>query len=334
MQYKNFGQTGLKISALCFGTMTFGGEADVANSAALFHRCREAGINFFDCANIYHEGRAEEILGRLIKTCRSDILISSKAYFRTGTDINSRGLSRRHLMQACEQSLKRLDTDYLDVYFLHRFDEQTPLEESLRAADDLIKHGKILYLGVSNFAAWQIMKGLGISINEQLTKFVCVQPMYNLVKRQAEVEILPMAASEKLAVISYNPLGGGLLTGKYSNKRDQNNSRLNVNKAYQARYSIENLNTVIERYLQIANNYNYSPVSLAIAWAAHHPAITAPLIGARTLQQLDECLKAMDIKLSDELYNELNALVPTPPPATDRNDELTIGEMGLHPPPR
>jgi aryl-alcohol dehydrogenase-like predicted oxidoreductase len=327
VQYTYFGKTGIQISKLTFGTMTFGGEADEATAAQLFARCREAGINLFDCANIYHGGRSEEILGKLIQNCRQDIILTSKVYFAAGNDINARGLSRRHILQAIEGSLRRLKTDYVDIYFFHRFDEHTPLEESLRTMDDLLRQGKVRYIGASNFAAWQIMKGLGISAKETLAKIICIQPMYNLLKRQAEVELLPMALSENLAVISYNPLAGGLLSGKYSNKQNGHDGRLAINKTYQARYGGVCLQQITDNFVHFANKQGYHPVSLAIAWAAAHPAVTAPLLGARNLAQLEACLDAQSIIMTPDLYQAISAFSPAPPLATDRNDELTADAL-------
>ena len=212
MELVPLGGTGVRISRLCLGTMPFGGDADEATSAAQFRAARDAGINIFDTADIYNGGRSEEILGRLVADQRDEVVIASKAYFPTGKDPNARGSSRLHLVRAVEASLRRLATDRIDVFYLHRFDDDTPLEESLRALDDLVHQGKILYPAASNSAAWQIAKGLGLCAAGGWASFVCVQPMYNLVKRQAEVEILPMAASEHLAVLPYNPLGGGLLS--------------------------------------------------------------------------------------------------------------------------
>jgi len=216
MKYKTFGRTGVLVSELCLGTMTFGAEADEAEAAKMYAACRNAGINFFDCADSYAGGKTEEILGRLIAGERDSIVLTSKFSNRTGSDLNAIGSSRRHMMRAVEGSLARLKTDRIDVYFVHVFDQLTAMEETLRAMDDLVRQGKVLYLGVSNWAAWQIEKALGISERKNLARFECVQPMYSLVKRQAEVEILPMAAAEDMAVISYNPMAGGLLSGKYA----------------------------------------------------------------------------------------------------------------------
>lgn len=321
MEYKNLGNSGVKVSELCFGTMTFGKEADEETSAAMFQRCREAGINFFDCANVYAGGRSEEILGKLIASSRDEIIITSKFYFPAGKDINARGASRRHMRNALESSLKRLNTDYIDIYFIHHFDDETPLEETLRALDDLIQQGKILYIGASNFAAWQVAKGLGISAKEGWARFECIQPMYNLVKRQAEAEILPLALSENLSVIPYSPLGGGLLSGKYSTSHKPESGRLLENQLYKTRYGEDWVHDVAERFTEFSKEHGYDPVSLAVAWVAHHPGVTAPIIGARSPQQLEGSLRAVEIQMDSALYAEISALSPEPPPATDRNEE-------------
>lgn len=321
MEYRILGSTGVKVSKLCFGTMSFGGDADEEMSAAMFHRCREVGINFFDCANVYSKGRAEEILGSLIKGCRDEVVITSKVYFPTGADVNARGAHRRHIMRAVEDSLRRLDTDYIDVYFIHHFDPETPLEETLRALDDLVSQGKILYPGASNFAAWQVAKALGISALHDWARFEVLQPMYNLVKRQAEVEILPMAQSEGLGVIPYSPLGGGLLTGKYGVGKHPPEGRLVSNPMYRKRYGDQWVYEVAEDFTRFAKEHGYNPVSLAVAWVASHPAVTAPIIGARNVAQLEGSLGALEIELTPDLRAAISALSPEPPPATDRSEE-------------
>lgn len=326
--YRFLGATGVKVSPLCFGTMSFGGIADEATSAAMFHRCREVGINFFDCANVYEDGRSEEILGNLIADCRDEVVITSKVYFPMGEDPNARGASRYHITRAVEGSLRRLGTDYIDLYFVHRFDEQTDLGETLRALDDLVRQGKVLYLGASNFAAWQVMKALGISRRAGLTPFHVIQPMYNLAKRQAEVELLPMARSEGLGVMPYSPLGGGLLTGKYGVDRQPEEGRLTSNKMYQTRYSDRTNYKVAERFVDFAKSHGFNPVSLAVAWVAAHPAVTAPIIGARNVGQLEGSLGALDIDMTPGLRDEISALSPTPPPATDRVEERSKHTYG------
>lgn len=321
MNYTFLGSTGVQVSKLCFGTMSFGGDADEATSGALYARCRDAGINFFDCANTYAGGRSEEILGKLSQGSRHELVLTSKFYFPTSSDLNARGASRRNMRQAVEASLKRLGTDYLDVYFVHHFDEHTPLTETLRGLDGLVRAGKILYPGVSNFAAWQIAKALGLSALHGWASFAVIQPMYNLVKRQAEVEILPMAQSEGLGVIPYSPLGGGLLTGKYAPGMRPNSGRLVENQMYMKRYAGDEIYETAGRFSQFARERGFDPASLAVAWAASHPAVTAPIIGARNLNQLEGSLKSMEIDMTPELRAEVSALSVEPPLATDRSEE-------------
>lgn len=323
MEYRVLGRTGVQVSRLCFGTMSFGGDADEATSAAMFNRCRDAGINFFDCANVYAGGRSEEILGRLIAGSRDDLVITSKVHFPVGPDVNQRGLSRRHIMLQAEASLRRLGTDRLDLYFVHSFDALTPIDETLRALDDLVAAGKILYPAVSNWAAWQIAKALGLSALHGLARFQCIQPMYNLVKRQAEVEILPLAASEGLGVISYSPLGGGLLSGKYGVGFRPDGGRLQENPIYTRRYGEAAYYEVVDRFVAYAQVRGIHPAALAVAWVMAHPAITAPIIGARNLEQLEASLAALEVAMTPAWRAEISALSPEPPPATDRSEEKT-----------
>ncbi len=322
MEYQYLGDTGIQVSELCFGTMSFGGDADEAMSAAMFNRCRDAGINFFDCANVYQRGRSEEILGRLMKGQRDELVITSKFYFPMGDDVNARGASRRNIMLSVEQSLRRLQTDRIDLYFIHHFDPHTPLDETLRALDDLVSQGKILYPAVSNFAAWQIAKALGVSARQGWARFECIQPMYNLVKRQAEVEILPLAQSERLGVIPYSPLGGGLLTGKYGPDKRPAAGRIVENDMYRVRYGEDWVFEVADRFAAFARERGLNPVALAVAWVSSHPAVTSAIIGARNLEQLEGSLAAVAIEMTPELRAEVSSLSPTPPPATDRSEEV------------
>jgi aryl-alcohol dehydrogenase-like predicted oxidoreductase len=322
MNYKNLGKTGVKVSELCFGTMSFGGDADAETSEQMYRRCREAGINFFDCANVYVDGKSEELLGKFIAEEREEVIITSKVYFPTGKSPNAGGANRRHIQLEVEKSLRRLNSDWIDVYFIHHFDENTPIEETLRVLDDLVKQGKILYPAVSNFSAWQIMKALGISHYQQLARFEVIQPMYNLVKRQAEVEILPLALSEGLAVIPYSPLGGGLLSGKYAGDAAPQEGRLLNNKMYEARYGDEWMFNAAADFSNFAREQGFSPASLAVAWVGHHPAVTAPIIGARNLAQLEDSLKSVEIEMTEELYDQISAFSPKPGIATDRTEEI------------
>ncbi|MEN4011005.1 MAG: aldo/keto reductase [Bellilinea sp.] len=326
--FKFLGKTGIKVSSLCFGAMSFGGDADESTSAQMYQLCRETGINFFDCANVYSRGKAEEILGNLIHHEREEIILTSKVYYPMGSDVNARGSSRRHIIRAVEASLKRLKTDWIDVYFVHRFDDCTALEQTLRAMDDLVQQGKILYPAASNYAAWQVMKALHISNLHGWAPFEVLQPMYNLVKRQAEVEILPMAQAEQLAVISYSPLGGGLLSGKYGVSARPDAGRLVENKVYQTRYGEPTMYSVAESFSRFALEHGYHPAPLAVAWVAAHPAVTSPIIGARNVEQLRVLLTCLDIKMNAELRDKISSLSITPPPATDRNEENTVNNYG------
>jgi aryl-alcohol dehydrogenase-like predicted oxidoreductase len=308
--------------------MPFGGDADEATAADMFHAAREAGVNLFDCADVYNKGRSEEILGTLIASCRDEIVITSKGFFPTGDGPNDRGASRYHLRNAVEGSLRRIGTDRIDIYFIHRFDDETALDDTLRTLDDLVSSGKILYPGLSNFAAWQVEKTLGRATLHRWASPVAIQPMYNLAKRQAEVEILPMAAANRLGVISYSPLGGGLLSGKYGADTRPESGRLVDNDMYKTRYGGEGYYTVAERFTRFARAAGHHPVSLAIAWVSSHPAVTAPLIGARSVEQLRPALDAAKITLSVGEREEISRISPAPPPATDRNEENSEHNYG------
>jgi aryl-alcohol dehydrogenase-like predicted oxidoreductase len=322
------GKSGLKVSELGFGTMSFGGDADRATSTEMYARCRDAGINLFDCANVYAGGRSEEILGGLVSDHRDEVVIATKAYFPTGPGPNDRGSTRYHLVRAIEASLKRLQTDRVDLFFLHRMDENTPMEQTLRTLDDLVSSGKILYIAMSNFAAWQVSKALGICTLRGFAPVIAIQPMYNLLKRTAEIEILPMALSEGLGVLPYSPLGGGMLSGKYGSSRRPESGRVVDNKMYTTRYGAPALYEIAENFVSLARELGHHPVSLAIRWVASNPAVTAPLIGARSLEQLEPALKSTELDLSPEQLSQVSALSPVPPPATDRNEETSAHNYG------
>jgi len=323
MDHVSFGSTGIRVSELCYGTMSFGGDADEAESARLYAACREAGINFFDTANVYSLGRSEEILGKLMAHERDRLVISSKGFGAMSDEVNDRGSNRRNILRAVEASLKRLGTDRLDVYFMHQWDRHTPLEETLRALEKLVADGKVLYLGASNYAAWQIAKGLGISGRNGWPRFDVLQPMYNLVKRQVETEILPLAHTEGLAVMPYSPLGGGLLTGKYDSGREPEGTRLIANKMYTKRYGDDWVRDVAADYGAFCRERGFHPVSTAVAWVAAHPDITCPIIGARSVEQLRPSLDAVNVDMTPELRAEIAALSRTPALATDRSEERT-----------
>lgn len=321
MKYVPFGSTGISVSELCYGTMSFGGDADEAEAGRLFTACRDAGINFFDTANVYARGVSEEFLGRLIKGERDQLVISSKGFGAMSDDVNDRGTNRRNIALAVEASLKRLGTDRLDVYFMHGWDGATPLEETLRALEKLVADGKVLYLGASNYAAWQIAKALGIADKRGWPRFDVLQPMYNLVKRQVETEILPLALSEGLAVMPYSPLGGGLLTGKYVGGAKPEAARHVALEMYAKRYGDEWVHGVAADYTAFCAARGLDPVSTAVAWAAAHPGVTCPIVGARNVSQLQGSLDAVKVDMTPELRAEISALTREPAIATDRSEE-------------
>ncbi|MFT5445042.1 MAG: aryl-alcohol dehydrogenase-like predicted oxidoreductase [Gammaproteobacteria bacterium] len=323
MQYKPLGSTGVSVSALCFGTMSFGGDADEAESAKMYRACLDLGINFFDCANAYSKGRAEKILGKLISGHRDELVITTKCYPPTGKDVNARGGNRRHIALAVEDSLMRLGTDRIDVLFMHRWDPVTPLEETMRALEKLVSDGKILYLGASNYSAWQVAKGLGIAQQNNWPRFDVMQPMYSLVKRQAESEILPLARAENLGVITYSPVGGGVLSGKYGPDNKPNTGRLITNAQYAKRYGDDWVFDTAGAFSSLARDKGVHPVSLAVAWARAHPDITCPIVGARSLEQLKPSLESLQVDMTVQLHAEIAALSRAPASATDRSEDLT-----------
>jgi aryl-alcohol dehydrogenase-like predicted oxidoreductase len=321
MKTKPLGRTGVQVSELCFGTMSFGGDADEATSAQMYRACRDAGINFYDCADQYNKGKSEEILGRLMKGHREDLVITTKCYNPVTEDINDRGTSRRHVTRAVEASLKRLQTDRVEVLFLHQFDPRTPLEESVRALEDLVRSGKVLYPAVSNWSAWQTQRAVDLEERHDWARLQVIQPMYNLVKRQAEVEILPMAAANEVGVVPYSPAGGGLLSGKYEQKDKPATGRLVEKEQYNVRYGEDWMHETAARFAAFCAQRGVHPVSMAVAWVGGHPSITAPIIGARNVDQLQASLDSVRIEMTPELRAEISALSRTPPPATDRLEE-------------
>jgi len=320
MKYRALGRTGVQVSQLCFGTMSFGGDADERAAGEMYRACREAGINFFDTADQYNKGRSEEILGGLMRAERESLIIATKCFNPTGDDVNARGSSRRHVSRALEASLKRLGTDRVEVLFLHHYDARTPIEEQMRALEDLVRAGKVLYPAVSNFAAWQTQLALGIQERAGWARLQAIEPMYNLVKRQAEVELLPMAAAAGLSVFPYSPAAGGLLSGKYVEKQT---GRLTTNKMYQARYGEPWAHETAASFADFCRRRNLHPMSAAVAWVGAHPAVTAPIIGARSVEQLRASLDSVKIDMTPALRAEIAALSRTPPPATDRLEEAS-----------
>ena len=309
MDYRQFGSAGMRVSPIALGCMTFGREIDEAVSMPIIRRALDAGINFFDTANVYGRGASEEILGRALKGVRDRVMIASKFFGQMGDTPNERGASRYHILTSIEASLRRLQTDRIDLYQIHRFDPETPLDETLRALDDLVRAGKVRYIGCSNFAAWQVVKALWISDLEHFVKFVSVQPRYNVIFREPETDLLPMCVSEGLAVIPYSPLAGGFLTGKYQPGAPiPPDSRLASAAWYQDIYVKEKNFRVIAALDKYAQARGASKEQLAIAWVMSHPAVTAPIVGARTVAQLETALAALELKMTQEERDAMTKL--------------------------
>ncbi len=313
VNFRKFGPNKLINSPYCFGTMQFGGKSSEKDSAEMYFACREKNINFFDTAYIYNDGKSEEILGSLISKEREKIILISKAG-AVG------GLNAKNIRYQIEKSLKRLNQEYLDIFFLHKWDDNIDLIETFKELKKLKNENKFFHLGVSNFSAWQTIKSQSISEKIGGPEIEILQPMYNLIKRQVEVEIIPMSLKENFSIISYSPLGGGLLTGKYERKTNDD-SRLNIDKKYFKRYSHKFMREATSKLVQFSKSKNLNPSILAISWVAKNPAITAPIISARNFKQLKTSLDSISFKISDDVYDFLNSLAPTPPPATDRLEE-------------
>ncbi|MCA1901675.1 MAG: aldo/keto reductase [Candidatus Hydrogenedens sp.] len=315
MNYVPLGKSGLKVSEICLGTMTFGNEADKEVSFKIMDCAYDIGINFFDTAHNYNKGETEKIVGEWIGDKRKDIIIASKVFFPSQKGINNEGLSKKNIIQSVEESLRRLKTEYLDILYLHHWDEDTSIEYSLEAVHTLIMQGKVLYMGISNFSAWQIMKAIAVAREYHYAPVVCIQPMYSLLKRQVEVEILPLAKHENLAVVPYNVLGAGMLTGKYLKG---GKGRLDENKMYQKRYENPIYVEITKRFVEYAEKKGISPAVLAGAWVKSHPCVTSILVGARTLEQFKEVVGCVNVKITEEEWTDISNLSYIPPSATDR----------------
>ncbi|WP_342670224.1 aldo/keto reductase [Meinhardsimonia xiamenensis] len=301
---------GAPVPRFAFGTMQFGGGADEAASRAMYEAARAAGITHFDTAYGYTGGESERLLGRFAAAERDRLYIATKCAWPLPA-------SRANITAQFDESRRRLGMDMVDLLYLHRWDAETPLEETFETMARLVEAGHVRHVGVSNYAAWQVMKAASVAARFGL-KITAIQPMYSLVKRTAEVEIFPMALSEGFAVMTYSPLGGGLLTGKYARGET---GRLLHDAAYARRYGDPTLHKVAERLAAIAGEMGVSPAMLAVAWAARHPAVTGPILSARTPEQLAPSLAAIAFDMDDALYARLSQLVPAPPPATDRTEE-------------
>jgi aryl-alcohol dehydrogenase-like predicted oxidoreductase len=330
MKIRGMGKTGLKVSEICLGTMTFANQADEKTSFAILDRAAESGVNFIDTADCYPvpptpetAGHTEAIIGRWLAGKRDRFVLATKCRIRVGTGPNDEGLSRRHIFRAVEASLRRLQTDYLDLYQAHAPDPDTPLEESLRAFDDLVRQGKVRYIGCSNYPAWQVALSVGISERHGLARFDCVQPRYNLLYREIEAELVPLCIDQGIGIIAYNPLAGGFLSGKYATLDMLPGTRFTLGKTgelYRERYWHK---AQLEAVQQLKKHFDAkgsrSLVSVAVAWVLAQPGITSAIIGASKPEQLSESLAAVNVTL-DEQDRELGNLAwfslprPTQPP--------------------
>ena len=324
MNYRYLGRTGLKVSELCLGAMTFGREheATEAESHAMLDRFVAAGGNFVDTANVYSQGVSEEILGRWLEQQeREDLVIATKVRFPMGDSPNDAGLSRKHILASVAQSLRRLKTDYLDLYQVHCWDAQTPLEETLSTLDELVRRGWVRYLGVSNFSGWQLQKALELTKQHGWEPFVSLQPQYNLLCRSTEWELIPVALNEGLGVIPWSPLRGGCLSGKFRRGMDAPGDGTRIKRAEEqgwseswSAYNNEHTWRIIDALLEVAREVDKKPAQVAINWLLQRPGVTAPIIGARTGEQLESNLGAVGWNLNAEHVDKLNQASAVQPP--------------------
>jgi aryl-alcohol dehydrogenase-like predicted oxidoreductase len=312
MEYKSLGRTGVQVSPLCLGCMNFGDDADTALSIEIMDRAIESGINFFDTANVYSRGASETIVGKSLARNgkRDKVFLATKGYNRMDdNDPNAWGSHRYHLVKACEDSLRRLQTDHIDLYQMHRPQPNIPIDETLRALDDLVRAGKVRYLGTSNFAAWQILDSLWASKELRLNRFVCEQPPYNLLDRRIERELLPMCRTYGIATIPWAPIGGGLLSGKYRlGKPRPEGSR--YEKGAIANRDNETALAAIEKYVAFSAERGVDPAQFALAWVCAQPGVTSPIIGPKAVSQLDGYVAALAIQVTDSDRAAIDAIFP------------------------
>jgi aryl-alcohol dehydrogenase-like predicted oxidoreductase len=323
MEYRYLGRTGLKVSELCLGTMLFGSTTDEQTAHRMLDRFVEAGGTLIDTADVYGAGASEEILGRwLAGRSRDDLVIATKAYGDMGPGPNDGGAGRKHLISAVEASLRRLRTDYLDLYQVHVFDDATPIEETLATLDGLVRSGKVRFLGASNYPGYQLQKSIDLARQHGWEPFSCLQPLYNLLDRETEWDLVPICLAEGVGMITWSPLRGGWLTGRY--RRDQGGppagSRVDADadaggwpEAWQT-YANERTWEVVDALVEVAEQTGWSPAQVALRWVMQQPAVTAPIVGARTLEHLADNLAAADRPLAEEHMARLTAVSDRPQP--------------------
>ncbi|MBA3635038.1 MAG: aldo/keto reductase [Actinomycetota bacterium] len=347
MQYRRLGRSGLFVSTLTLGTMTFGGQGgfskvgstDVAGASRQVDMCLDAGVNLFDTANIYSGGESEEILGKAISGRRDDLLLATKVRMSVGEGPNDTGLSRHHIIRQCEQSLKRLGTDHIDLYQVHEWDGLTPLEETLEALDTLVKSGKVRYVGSSNYSGWQLMKALGISEKLGLQRYVSQQIHYTLQAREAEYELVPLAIDQQCPILVWSPLAGGLLSGKYRRDTDATEGRHVEGWDEPPVHDTDKLYDTIDVLVEIADGRSVSAAQVALAWLLGRQGVASVIVGARTDEQLADNLEASGLELSEEERRRLDD-VSAPPliypfwhqakTASDRLGPADLSLLGPH----
>lgn len=313
MNYKLLGKSGLAVSELCLGTMTFGNTTSEEDSIEMINRFVDRGGNFLDTADVYVSGRSEEIVGKAIKHNRSDIVLATKVRMTTSKNINGVGLSRKHIMDGVEASLKRLQTDYIDLYQVHVWDHATPIEETLRTLDDLVTSGKVRYIGCSNFFAWQLMKSLACSDANRYVRFVSIQPQYSLVSRQMDREMMSLCLEEKVGIIPWAPIGGGFLTGRYTReepKEGRMTSKVGES-AWINRASDKNF-VILDTLLEAANELGKTPAQVALRWLIQREGITSPIFGASKLEQFEDNIGAIGWEMPEEVWNRLEQVSALP----------------------
>ena len=312
MQYKNLGRTGLKVSRICLGTNMFGaGYVDDARAISVVHRAHELGINFIDTADAYNSGLSEHVVGKAVRGRRHDFVVGTKGFIATGDGVNSGGLSRKHLMGAVEASLRRLDTDYIDLYQVHFWDPHTPLEETLRTLNDMVRQGKVRHVGCSNFAAWQLCRALWVSDKLGLERFESVQPAYNFDRRDIEAELFPLCEDQGIGVIPYQVLMGGVLTGSYDRRsgppEDSHMSSRHAERARDNYWRDENFDRA-ERLKTLAAELGWEPTQLVLAWVLSRPSVASVIVGASRPEQVEKNAAAVDIDLPADAATALEQL--------------------------
>jgi aryl-alcohol dehydrogenase-like predicted oxidoreductase len=313
MEYRSLGRTGVKISTLCLGSDNFGNPTSESESIAIINRALDAGINLIDTSNSYANGESERIIGRALEHSgrRQQVLIATKAHYPVGPGPNDRGNSRLHLLSACEQSLRRLKTDYIDLYQLHRPSFDIPIDETLAALTDLVRQGKVRYIGSSTAPAWKVMESLMISETKGYARFISEQPPYNLLDRRIENELVPLSQAYGLGLIPWSPLAMGLLAGRYSGRSGfPADSRANLRGGIYADRITARATTVGNEFVRLAQSFGISPAQLAVLWVKDQPGITAPLVGPRTLGQLEHLLPVLEMSLDEALRAACDELVP------------------------